>query len=318
MKIAYLNLERKYKNIAIEKIKKYHLSRGDEVEEYIELFHFTYDKIYVSSIFTDTDKSQIPIGDNVTYGGTGFDLTTKLPKEIDDMKLKINFGFTTRGCIRNCKFCVVPIKEGSIHAVGDIYDLWDGESKEITLLDNNILALPDHFKLICEQVKKENLKIDFNQGLDIRLLDHDIAKLLGGLRRDKYHFAFDFSAMDSVIKDNVKTLQSNGIKESIFYVLVGYPNYPGESVKGNIEDAMYRLKLLKSLGQNAYVMRYRRVYEKQPKSLITDDTRKPYIALANWGNVRQAFHGMDFYSQYLNHEKGKPYKRFYQELGLVS
>ncbi|GAH92586.1 unnamed protein product, partial [marine sediment metagenome] len=86
---------------------------------------------------------------------------TTLRPEIEEMKPKINIGFTTRGCIRKCPFCIVPEKEGKIRVVGDIYDFWDREGTELIILDNNILALPEHFKMICTQLKQENLKVDF-------------------------------------------------------------------------------------------------------------------------------------------------------------
>ncbi|MBA7632384.1 hypothetical protein ES703_39930 [subsurface metagenome] len=151
----------------MEKIRIYHKRKGDVVEEYLPVYIEFYDKIYCSSIFTFTDKSYfIP---DMIYGGSGFNLTTKLPKEIEKIKPHLNFGFTTRGCNRNCKWCVVPKKEGEIKIVGDLSDLWDSKSREIKLLDNNILFVPDHFKMICEQAIKNDLIIDFNQGLDARL-----------------------------------------------------------------------------------------------------------------------------------------------------
>ena len=139
--IALWNLEPKCTNIALEKIRMYYNSQNECVINYLPLEHHLYDKIYCSSLFDYTDKSQIP--DNVICGGTGFDLTTVLPDEIDSMKPKLNMGFTTRGCIRKCKFCVVPEKEGWIRETGDIYDFWDGKSKEVVILDNNILAVKD-------------------------------------------------------------------------------------------------------------------------------------------------------------------------------
>jgi len=135
MKIAIFNLE-PYTNIAIEKIIEYYRMRGDEVYHYLPINDHLYDWIYCSSIFTFSDKSYVT--DKMICGGTGFDLTTILPPEIEAMKPKINIGFTTRGCIRNCPFCVVPQKEGKIKIIGDIYDFWDGKNEWITILDNNI------------------------------------------------------------------------------------------------------------------------------------------------------------------------------------
>lgn len=101
MKISVYNLEPKYTNIALEKIRLFYLLNGEEVEDYFPLSIDTYDKIYCSSIFNFTEKINPP---QAICGGTGFDLVTNLPKEIDDMKPKLGIGFTVKGCVRNCPF----------------------------------------------------------------------------------------------------------------------------------------------------------------------------------------------------------------------
>lgn len=316
LRVGFQNLEPSYKNYALEKLWMYHSLQGDECHEYLPIMAHTFDTIYCFSIFTFTDKSIVD--PRAICGGTGFDINKKLPGEVDKLRPKVNFGFTSRGCIRNCSFCVVREKEGDIRPEADIYDIWDGKTKEITLYDNNILALPDHFKLICEQLHKERIKVDFNQGLDIRLIDNDVAQLLSTeyIRHAQYHFAFDNSRLDSLVESKISILKSHGINRSIFYVLVGCKDKPNKTVQEDIEDALYRLNLLKLLGQNAHVMRYRRIHDGQPESLINKETEKYYIPLANWGSVKQAHHAMDFLSEYLDHERGKPYKKYYQELGF--
>ena len=75
MKIGLLNLEPKINNTALMKISKYHKDLGDDVEMYIDFFRNNYDKIYCSSLFNFTDKSQVP--ENAICGGTGFDTTNR-------------------------------------------------------------------------------------------------------------------------------------------------------------------------------------------------------------------------------------------------
>ena len=263
--IGLYNLEPKYTNIALEKIRMFYKNEGEEIEDYWVLDD--YEKIYCSSLFTFTDKSQVP--DQAICGGTGFDLTTKLPEEIDIMKPKLNIGFTTRGCIRKCKFCVAPEKEGKIKVVGDIYDFWDGRNKELVILDNNILALKNHFKHICRQIKKESLKVDFNQGLDHRLLTTDIADMLKSMRRREYRFSFDSLKDENTVRKAIDILHKYEIKWSMWYVLTGYDTTP-------IEDLM-RLELLKSHEQRAYVQRY-------------NGKTNPFLTeLAGWVNKPQLF-----------------------------
>src|SRR3990167_8014692 len=114
MNIGIYNLEPKYKNLALEKIRIYHQRSGDIVADCSPLESNEFDKIYVSSIFDWTDKRYV--SENMTTGGTGFDLATTLPPEIETIEPHLNFGYTTRGCSRNCPFCVVRIKEGDLRA----------------------------------------------------------------------------------------------------------------------------------------------------------------------------------------------------------
>lgn len=246
MKVGLIQLDGKLKNLALEKIKMYYELQGDEVEYITPLESYNYDKVYCSSIFTFTRKDYVQ--KNWICGGTGFDLVTTLPPEIENMKPKINLGFTTRGCIRNCEFCVVPEKEGKIRIVGDIYDLWDGKSKDIILLDNNILALPRHFQMICQQIKKENLRVDFNQGLDCRLLTEEYAKILSEIRHKEYHFAFDDVKYERSVLKAIELLKKYGINRSTWYVLIGFNT--------DFENDYYRIKLLRDNNQNVYVQRY--------------------------------------------------------------
>lgn len=310
-------MEPQYENHAIEQMRIYYTEKGHDVEDYIPLKNALYDKIYCSSIFTFTQKDHLLIDERWECGGTGFNIIKHLPPEIESRRIYKDFGWTQRGCNNNCSFCVVPLKEGCAQVVGDIYDIWSRKNRKITLYDNNILQLPDHFVRMCEQIRKENLKVDWNQGLDIRLLDNDIADMLGSLAHAEYHFAFDHSGLDKVVESKVEILKNHGINRNTFYVLVGCKDRPGKTAKEDIEDALYRLNLLKSLGQNAYVMRYRKVTENQPETLITKWTEKLYIPIANWGSIHLAFHGMDFFKDYLVHERGKSYKKYFDEIGIV-
>lgn len=269
--IALWNLEPKYTNIALEKIRMYYELHHECVVDYLPLEHHLYEKIYCSSIFDYTDKRNIP--DDVICGGSGFDLITILPKEIEEMKPKLNIGFTTRGCIRKCPFCIVPAKEGIIKVVGDIYDLWDRKSKELIIIDNNILALPDHFKTICEQIKKEDLQVDFNQGLDCRLLTEDIIITLKSIKCRPYRFAFDNLNYTNAVLNAIKLIKKYDLKETTWYV------YCDE-----FESALERLLILKRHNQVCYLMRDRKVAN-----------QRKYSLLHGWASRRIKFYGMDFY-----------------------
>ena len=58
--------------------------------------------------------------------------------------------------------------------MADLSKFWSGQ-KEIKLLDANLLACPDHEKLIL-QLAESRAYVDFSQGLDIRLACRDIRR----------------------------------------------------------------------------------------------------------------------------------------------
>lgn len=69
------------------------------------------------------------------------------------------YGYTTRGCIRHCPFCAVPILEPNyqsyiplkerVELVRETY----GDQKDMLLMDNNILASKDFVRIIDEIVE---------------------------------------------------------------------------------------------------------------------------------------------------------------------
>ena len=275
MRILLIDIDSRIPNLALHKIAKYHRDQGDEIIWNFPLEKWHVDKIYVSCIFTKNKRLCDEWVDIADIGGSGFDIKRKLSSEIEDIKPRINLGFTTRGCIRHCSFCIVPDKEGAIRVVGDLLDLWDGVSKEVTILDNNITALPDQLEKVCLQAQKHKIKIDFNQGLDHRLLTEDIVRILKATPHKEYRFAFDHPSYKPTVERAVTLLQNQGINKCTWYVLVGYNT--------TFEQDLERLNYLKSRGQNVYVQRYDTCHKK-----------KEYIRLAQWGNQHHIFQGMTF------------------------
>ncbi len=282
MKICLINIDSKIPNLALKKIEKYHLDKGDKVIWNNELFINSVDKTYVSCIFTKNKNRINDYLNKAEIGGTGYDIHKELPPEIEEIKPRINLGFTTRGCIRKCKFCVVPEKEGKIRIVGDLYDLWDYKAKQIILLDNNILAVKEHFLKICRQAQKENLTIEFNQGLDIRLLDKKVAEELKKIKLSELWFAWDNLKDEEDVRKGIFILKEVGIKSFRFYVIVGFDT--------TFEEDLYRFNTLKEitikekLNIRPYCMRHESHY---------GDNK--YIIMAEWVNMPWLFMKKDYY-----------------------
>lgn len=261
MRVLVVDVDSMIPNLALHKIVAYHKSRGDKIWQMkdkktsmpMPLFIRDFGKIYISCVFS-WNKERCKKWEGIAdIGGSGYSLDTELPPEIEVMKPKINLGFVTRGCIRKCFFCVVPRKEGKIRQVADIYDIWDGKAKGVTLLDNNILALPKVFFETCKQIKKENLQVDFNQGLDHRLLTDQICQELFSLRikpeaGSKLRFAYDDVSYKPTVLKALEMLKRNGMKDwnTRWYVYVG--------LKDTVETILERVNLLRDWHQTAFVM----------------------------------------------------------------
>lgn len=252
MKIGLYDIDGKIPNLALMKISAWHKKQGDETELFFPLKSKLYDKVYASQIFTQSE----PVYRYNELGGPGTkDWSKILSDEVEHVypdyslyNYEQAMGFTTRGCIRNCPFCIVRQKEGRIRENTDIYEFWKGQ-KELILLDNNILALPNHFKKIANQIIKEKIKVDFCQGLDVRLINEENANLLAKIRHLKnIHFAFDWIQIENQVKKGIKILNKAGIKSYnlMFYVLIGY--------NSTEEEDLYRVELLRSLGAKPFTM----------------------------------------------------------------
>ena len=272
MKVGLYNLEPKYRNLALEKLRIYHTRAGDTVADCTPITAGDFEKVYCSSIFDFTGKDYVLPG--MITGGTGFDVHSKLPDVVEAIRPRLNFGFTTRGCFRGCPFCVAWIKEGlEVRVIGDLYSLWDGQARKVVILDNNILAIPEHFEVVCRQAQENNIQLDFNQGLDIRLMTEHLARVLAATKTRRIRFAFDDPALEGVIREKVamlRTVPAFARRDFMFYVLMGF--------KGDIDDDLHRLHVLKELGCRGYGMRH---------SNMPKDRRRSEVM--RWANLPWAF-----------------------------
>lgn len=285
MKVMIVNYDSVIPNVALHKIKMYHEEKGDDIIENFPLAAHTCDKVYVSCVFSENKDSCLSEWGEMhkaNVGGSGVNLHKPLPLEIENMRPRINYGFTTRGCVRRCKFCVVPTKEGKIRVVeDDLRNIWDGVSNGIVLLDNNVFGKPEHFKKICRQANELGIKVDFNQGLDARLLTDDLVKHMKiSMNTYNAHFAYDDVKYEKDVKKAIALLKKNGIKSVIWLVLVGFNSTPTED--------MARVEYLRREGQRVYVMRYR------GEGGVAKPNHPFYVSFAHWANWRPLFKTMTF------------------------
>lgn len=280
MKVSLVDVDgHNFPNLALMKLSAWHKAQGDDVDWYSPLFSHP-DKIYASKVFTFTPDfyDYNPSDPEPIRGGTGYDLNVKLPDEIENFQpdysiypqFSFAVGFLTRGCIRRCPWCVVPRKEGGLMEVGDIRRI--GSRRNVILLDNNFLAASDDF--IRDQLqlsRKMNLRIDFNQALDARLVDDRKAAWLADAKWIRcIRFSCDTDEMLKPVERAVRLLRENCYRgEILCYVLAK-----------SFNDTYQRVCQLEDIDKKVvpFVMPFRSLDGKEPDADV--DVRH----LARWCN----------------------------------
>ena len=229
MNIGLLAVDSNYPNLALMKISGYHKAKGDNVEWYTP-FNY-YDKVYMAKVFSFTeDYLQYIINtDQIEKGGTGYDISKVLPSKMDrvvpDYELynidkALAYGFLTRGCPNRCKWCVVPAKEGNIAPYMDIEEIAVNGRKNVILMDNNVLASDYGLKQI-EKIVRFKLRVDFNQGLDARLVTDDVAKLLAKVKWIKrIRFGCDTPGQIAECERAISLIDKHGYKGEYFFYCI--------------------------------------------------------------------------------------------------
>lgn len=255
---------RPFPNLALMKISTFHKQQGDEV--YLNFPLQEAGMIYGSCVFTWHSHRLADIPPGSPIGGPGVNLTA-LPPEVEHLmpdyslydNTDFSMGFTTRGCIRKCPWCKVPALEGNIVDWASFHEFWNPKHSKIILLDNNLLAAPSAKETLSELVSTY-VEVDFNQGLDIRLMNDEFAWYLKRVRTRKLRFAFDDISYENSVREGIRLLLQSGIspRHLSFYVLCGF--------KKN-DYALERMRILGSLKVDVYPMLYKGDDGKEPGGL---------------------------------------------------
>lgn len=278
-----------FPNLALMKLSAHHKAIGDCVEWYRPDFH--YDTVYISKVF-DATYSKDFIGtvnaDHVVRGGTGYGLDNQLPHDIEHIMPDYSlygisdtaYGFLSRGCPRNCDFCIVGKKEGlRSHKVADLSEWWSGQPN-IKLLDPNLLACPDRLDLL-DQLIDSRAVVDITQGFDIRLVTPDVTERLNHMRVKRIHFAWD-NPEENLIP-YFESFQSLYKRKSISYK----PTYVLTNFNSTIEQDLYRIYTLRDLHFDPYVM----VYDKP-------NAPRQIRRLQRWCNNKTIFRKCERFEEY--------------------
>ena len=164
--------------------------------------------------------------------------------------------FTSRGCIRNCPYCVVPKLEGKLRSVVEDLErhIYPGH-KRIILWDNNFFASPN-WKKIINDLQNIGLPVDFNQGIDLRLIDDEKARMIAELKTPLIRAAFDDIYAKKGVVDAVEVLVQSGIKKRKIFLYVLYNFFDEQHHNDTPTNFFKRIKLILELGCVSYPMRY--------------------------------------------------------------
>lgn len=279
-----------FPNLALMKISAWHKAQGDTVEWWNPMF--PYDRVYSSKVFTFTPECAYLPPDTVK-GGTGYGIYEDLPEEIDAMfpdysiypDCKHAIGFLTRGCIRRCPWCVVPRKEGAIRPYRTWREIKRQDSRDIVFMDNNVLACSHGIEQIQKMIGQD-VRVDFNQGLDARLITPVIAALLARLKWIRFiRMSCDTDAMLPVVMSAVRLLGAEGVKpyRVFIYLLVQ-----------DIDSAERRALALRDAGVEVFAQPYRD-FERNIEP-TTEQKR-----FARWVNMKGIFKQCARFADYDTH-----------------
>jgi len=264
--------------------------------EALELDEFE-DELYAE------DRSSTPIEDLIPDYNILDQIEYKYP--VNDAY----FAYASRGCVRKCHFCGVPKLEGeqrdtysltnTIRGIEKLY----GFKKDLTLMDNNIVASSRFKEIIAEiidlgfqkgaMIKRNGVtltrRVDFNQGVDARILCktpmylEEISKVcIKPLR-----LAFDHIGLRKPYEQAIRYSHSVGLLDLSNYMLYNFHDTPSDLY----QRMRLNIDLNKSLGTKifSFPMRYQPT-DLKDRSYIGEHWNKYY--LRSFQVILQATHGI--------------------------
>lgn len=173
------------------------------------------------------------------------------------------FAYASRGCIRKCSFCGVPKLEGALRDTVSITSIVRGieerygPKKDLTLMDNNVVAAANYREIIAEirdlgftpgaRLKRGRSsalrRVDFNQGVDARILCKDPMYLreLSTICIKPLRIAFDHLGVKKPYEQAVRIAHDHGLNELSNYMLYNFHDSP--------EDLFERMRLNVTLNE---------------------------------------------------------------------
>jgi len=219
------------------------------------------------------------------------------------------FTYASRGCVRKCAFCGVPALEGAqrdtnalgvvVEGVARLY----GEKRDLILMDNNVVASANFRDIVSEIIDlgfergarlrrgrhELQRRVDFNQGVDARILCRDPMYLreLSRIALKPLRIAFDHLGLKKPYAQAIRFAADAGIRDLSNYMLYNFHDSPA--------DLFERMRLNVTLNEElgirifSFPMRYQPVT--RPDRGHVGRNWNPYY-LRSMQVVLQATHGI--------------------------
>ena len=219
------------------------------------------------------------------------------------------FTYASRGCVRKCAFCGVPALEGAQRDTNSLRTVVDGvaqlygEKRDLILMDNNVVASANFRDIVSEIIdlgfeRGATLKrgryelqrrVDFNQGVDARILCRDPMYLreLSRIALKPLRIAFDHLGLKKPYSQAIRFAAEAGIRDLSNYMLYNFHDSPA--------DLFERMRLNVTLNEElgirifSFPMRYQPVT--RPDRGHVGKNWNPYY-LRSMQVVLQATHGI--------------------------
>ena len=189
------------------------------------------------------------------------------------------FTYASRGCVRKCAFCGVPKLEGRQRDTNSLSEVVEGisklygEKRHLILMDNNVVASANFKDIIAEiidlgfesgaKMKRGRYelqrRVDFNQGVDARILCKDPMYLqqLSRIALKPLRIAFDHLGVKKPYAQAIRYSADAGLTDLSNYMLYNFNDSP--------DDLFERMRLNVTLNEElgirifSFPMRYQPV-----------------------------------------------------------
>ena len=191
-----------------------------------------------------------------------------------------SIGYMTKGCINRCPFCAVPELEKEYVPFIPLRKQIDPNKKDLLLLDNNVLASSE-FPRIIKEIKRygfyngakfrDKLRyVDFNQGIDVRLLTEEKMSLLSEIAIKPLRIAFDDIKFKKLYMEKIRLAHKYGIKHLSNFILFNYNDTP--------EDFYERLRINIELNEELGLS----IFSFPMRFIPLDAKDRKYVNISNW------------------------------------